>query len=68
MTSVFVSLADLAKLALAPDGSVSTSRFLELCRQVLPIIGPCENSLVKRKWTCTLFKAPKILACILRRR
>ncbi len=61
MTSVFVSLADLAKLVLAPDGSVSTSRFLELCRQVLPIIGSCKKlscpldvvrySVVKRKRT-----------------
>ena len=39
MTSAFVNLADLAKAALAPNGTVSTSQFLELCRQVLPILG-----------------------------
>ena len=39
MTTAFVNLADLAKAVVAPDGTVSTAHFLELCRQVLPVIG-----------------------------
>lgn len=39
MGSAFVHLAELAHGVLAPDSTVSTSAFLELCRQVLPVIG-----------------------------
>ncbi|KAK9839707.1 hypothetical protein WJX81_007247 [Elliptochloris bilobata] len=38
MTSVFLSLADLANAVVAPNGTVSTSQFLDSCRQVLPVI------------------------------
>ena len=39
MGSVFVNLAELARRVRAPDGVISTSAFLELCRQVLPVLG-----------------------------
>jgi len=39
MGSVFVHLAELARGVRAPDGTISTSAFLELCQQVLPVLG-----------------------------
>ena len=45
-SSIFVALADLVSKIRAGGTEIRTAEFLDVCRQIIPVLGPCLYSAV----------------------